>query len=159
MLHLALSLILLSQPAPQEAAPNPDFVTSMGLKVYDPNHFTSAAEVDNWTEATLSLLAPMEQIELRLRLLNAVLVIYPDSSLPGDATPCGAPPEGYTLFGCTALQEQVMIIAARSCGEVHSSAAIFSHEVGHLMMHNHDYAPWYRDNRFATIVEYRVCGA
>jgi hypothetical protein len=163
MLHLALPLLLLAQPAPtpepvSEAPPNPDYVTTLGLKVYDPSHFATPAEVDNWTDATMSLLSPMEQMELAIRLQNAVLIIYPDDHLPGDATPCGEPPPGYTLFGCTALNEQVMAIAARPCGGLRPSAAIFGHEVGHLMMHPHDYAPWYQDNRVGTIVEYKVCG-
>ena len=158
MLHaLALGLVLLALPA-EEAPPNPDFVTTLGLKVFDPGHNSTVAEVDNWTDATMSLMAPMEQMEFLIRLQSAVLVIFPDSSLPSDATPCGAPPEGYTLFGCTALKEQVMIIAARPCGEPRSSASIFAHEVGHLMLHDHDYRRWYLDNRVATIVDYKVCG-
>jgi hypothetical protein len=162
MLHaliLGLSLLALPEEAPvSEAPPNPDYVTSRGLKVYDPANHSTPEEVDAWTEATLSVLSPMEKSELLIRLQNAVLIIFPDSSLPGDVTPCGAPPEGFTLFGCTALQEQVMIIAWRPCGTIHTSAAIFSHELGHVMLHDHDYAPWYRDNRMATIVEYKVCG-
>ncbi len=163
MLHaLALGLALLAQPAPEpppeEALPNPDYVTPRGLKVYDPSHAFTPAEVDIWTTATLDLLSPIEQMELLIRLQNAVLIIYPDDSLPGDATPCGAPPEGYTLFGCTATVEQIMIIAARACGEPRPSAGIFAHETCHLMMHGHDYGTCYRDNRWATIVEHKVCG-
>ena len=141
-----------------EARPNPDYVTASGLKVYDPGHFSNPEEVESWTQATLGLMAPMEQVEFYLRLQAAVLIIYPDNALPGDATPCGAPPEGYTLFGCTALREQIMIIAWRPCGEIRTSASIFAHESCHLMMRGHEYGPCYRDNRWATIVEYRVCG-
>jgi hypothetical protein len=162
MLHLALSLLLLSQapaPAPVEEAPaNPDYVTPSGLKVFDPGKFADGQEVETWVQATLSLMAPLEQIEFLVRLQDAVLIIFPDISLPGDATPCGAPPPGYTLFGCTAMQEQVMIIAARECGTGRASAAIFSHESCHLMGHGHDYERCYRDNRWATIVEHEVCG-
>ncbi len=162
MLHalvLALSLLALPEEPPvSEAPPNPDYVTAFGLKVFDPGKFATPAEVDNWTEATLSLLSPLEQMEFRIRLQSAVLIIFPDDHLPGDATPCGEPPPGYTLYGCTSLLEQVMVIAARPCGTPRASAAIFAHEVGHLMMHDHNFGWWYRDNRVGTIVEYRVCG-
>jgi hypothetical protein len=155
---LALGLAL-AQPAPvSEAPPDPDYVTANGLKVFDPGHRSTPEEVDSWTTATMDLLGPLEQLELLIRFQSAILIIYPDGALPPDGTPCGPPPEGFTLFGCTAVEQQIMIIAARPCWEGHTSAGIFAHEVCHVMGHDHSYAPCYRDNRWATIVEFKVCG-
>lgn len=142
--------------AQQAALPNPDFVTLTGLNVYDPAHLTSKKEIDFWILATLTLASEEDREALWQRLPGAALIIYPDATIPNDATACMIPP-GYTLFGCTSVTDQAMIIAWRPCGFKRSSAAILAHELGHLLGYPHDHDPWYLDNRIATLAEHLVC--
>lgn len=110
----------------------PDYITTTGIRVYDPFHHSFAEEVDVWALMTF-MKAPEEDRGALFEIFDGMtLIIHEGPKIEGEVYPCGAAPEGKILLGCTDPFSKTINIAWRPCLLVHPSAGVFSHEIGHL---------------------------